>query len=84
MTPVRAPYRGNAWGVAGNGQPVVHRCPDAPSFERRLSLALVARDEKQNPVAGSDRPFQRTVDRFPCPVQTMSVEVDNPVRLHAT
>ena len=83
VTAVRTPYRCDARGMAGNRQPVMNGGPDAPPFERRLSLALMPRDEEQDAVAGRDRTLQCPVDRVPRPIQAVPVKVHDPVGLDA-
>lgn len=83
MAAVRTPHRSDARGMAGNRQPVMNGGPDAPPFQRRLSLALMPRDEEQDAVTGRDRTLQCPVDRVPRPIQAVPVKVHDPVGLDA-
>jgi hypothetical protein len=65
--------------VARNSQPIVNGGSNPASFERRLSPALMARNQQQNAVAGRDGLFERPVDRFPCPVKAMAMKVQRPI-----
>ena len=81
---MRSADRGNARGVAGHGQPVVHRGADLASLDRRLTRPVVAGDEKDEPVACIFRPLEGKVDRPPCAVESVAVQVDDAVGLDRT
>jgi hypothetical protein len=56
---------------------------DPPPFQRWLSFPFVTRDEEQDAITRRDRSLQCTVDRFPGPVEIMTVEIDDSVGLDA-
>ena len=80
VTAVRGPDRGDPRRMARSRQPVVNRGPNSPALHRRLARARVAGDQQQDPLAGSDRPLQRPVDRAPRRVEAVAVKVERAVR----
>lgn len=78
---VRAANRGDPRGMTGRSQPVVDRSAYPPALHRRLARPLMAGNQEDEPVAGVDRPFERKVDRLPCTIEIVAVQVDHPVGL---
>ena len=76
---MRIPYRRDAQRMPGMGQPIMDRGPDPASFERRVPLPLMAGNQQQNPVPGSDRPLQRAVNGIPSAIEAVAVEIEDPV-----
>jgi len=68
-------------GVAGDSQPVVNRSADPPALNRRFASPMVPGDEQDEAVARIFGALQREVDRSPCAVETVAVEVDDAVWL---
>jgi len=81
MPPVSAPYGSDLRRVSRGGQPVVNRRTDPAALERRVALPFMAGNQQQHAVPARNRPLQRPVDRFPCPVQAVAVEVEGAVRV---
>lgn len=81
MATVGAPDCGNPRRMAGSRQPVVHRGANPAAFQRRFALALMPSDQQQNPVSGGDRPLQSTVNRLPCAIQAVAMQIQRAVRL---
>jgi hypothetical protein len=79
MTSVRAANGGNAPGVAGRSQPVVHGGADLASGDRRLARAMMAGDEEDEACTAGNRLLETAVDRLPGTIETHAVEVDGPV-----
>lgn len=84
MTPVRPSYGGDASGMAGSCEPVVHGGPDSPSLDRRLAWTMMAGNQQKNAVAASNRLVEAAVDRSPGGLEIHSVEVEHAVRLDGT
>ena len=81
VTPMRSPHGGDAGRMTGGGEPVMNGRPDPAPFQRRLALAFMPGDQEQNPVARGDRAFQCAVDRVPCPIKIMPVQVEGSIGL---
>jgi hypothetical protein len=77
-----APYGSDLRSVARCCQPVVHGRTDAPSLNGRFTGPLMAGDEKQNPLAMSDRELETAVNCTPGRVEVHSVEIENAIGLH--
>ena len=84
MSTMGSPHSGDAPGMAGMCQPVVDGGPDPAPIKRRIALALVTCDKEDDAVACGDRALEAAVDRFPCAIEAVAVEVDRPVGLHAS
>lgn len=82
MALVRSADRGDAARVARSGQPVMHRRPNSPSLNRRLTRPLVTGDQQNDPLATTDRALQRMVNRRPSAVEVHSVQIEDPVGLY--
>ena len=81
MATVGAPHCGNPRRMAGSRQPVVHRGANPAAFQRRFPLALMPRDKQQYPVSGGNRPLQSAVNRLPCAIEAVAMQIQRPVRL---
>ena len=81
MPAVGAADGGDARGMPGSGQPVMHCGPDPATVERRIPLPLMTGDEQQNPFVTGDGALECTVNRRPRPVEGMSVQVQGAIRL---
>ena len=57
------------------------RGADSAALDRRVAGAVVAGDQKEDPLAGRDRPLERAVDCPPRRVEVHSVEVEHSVGL---
>lgn len=79
MATVRRSHCSDARGMPGYAQPVVNGSPNPTANEWRIPLAFMAGYQQQHPFAGSNRLLQRSVDRFPGPVEAVAMEVENPV-----
>jgi hypothetical protein len=79
MAPVRCPYCRNPRRMPGNRQPIMNRRPDPSSQQRRFTLPLVAGNQQEHALTGSNRAFECTVDGFPRAVQSVPVQVERPV-----
>jgi hypothetical protein len=55
MATVSAPHCRDARGMTGSRQPVVHRSANPATFQRRLAMALVPRDQQKDPVPSGNR-----------------------------
>jgi hypothetical protein len=66
--------------MARSRQPIMYRGADSAPFEGRFSLALMTRNQEQNTVARCDRALQHLINRYPGAIETMSVEVEHPIR----
>ena len=53
----------------------MHGGANSPSFERRLALSLMPGDEEQDAITSGDRALKPPVDRLPCAVEAVAVEV---------
>ena len=83
-TPVAAmsaPHRSDAPGMPGRGQPIVNRGPNSTPFERRLALAFVAGNQQDHALSRRDGTLECPVDRLPCPVEVMAMEIKDAVGL---
>lgn len=67
--------------MAGSRQPVVDRGANPAAFERRFALALMPRDQQQYPVSGGNRALQSAIDRLPCPIEAVAMQIQRPVGL---
>ena len=81
MAAMRAPHRGNPRCMPRHGQPVVNGGTNSAALQRWIAAPLVAGDQQQNPVTGSNSAIQRMVDGGPGSIQSMAVEIEHPVRL---
>ena len=79
MTTVSGPDGGDIRRVSRGRQPVVDRGSNSPALDRRVPGPRMAGDQQDHTLAGLDRPFERQVDRAPCAVEIVAVEVDDPV-----
>ena len=79
---VRSTHRCYPSGVTRNGQPVMDCRTNSAALDRGFAAPMVTGDQKNEPVAGGNRPVQRCVDRRPCIVETVAVKIDDPVGLH--
>lgn len=59
----------------------MHHSPNFAAFQRWFPSALMPGDKEQHSVASRNRPFERAVDRQPGVIETMTVEVEDPVGL---
>lgn len=57
---------------------------DSATFNRWIALALMARDQQQDPVAGRDRSLQRPVDRIPGAIKSVPMQVEHSVGVNPT
>lgn len=55
--------------------------PDSSPLERRIAPSFMAGDEEQDPVSGTNRALQRAVDRLPCAVEAVAVQIERSVGL---
>lgn len=67
--------------MARRRQPVVDRGADPTALDRRLAAPLMPGNQKHDAISGVDRLLERSVDRFPRPVEVMAVKVERPVGL---
>jgi hypothetical protein len=81
MATVGAPDCGNPRRMTGSRQPVVHRGANPTAFQRQFALALMPRDQQQNPVTGGNRPLQSSVDRLPSAIEAVAMQIQRSVRL---
>ena len=79
MSAVRNPHRSDTSCMARSGQPVVYGGTDFPALNGRFSLALMPRNQQQNPVAGRDRALKCPVDRIPGAIEAMTMQVEDPI-----
>lgn len=82
MTPMRAAHRGDVTAMARMGQPVMHGGADPPPRHRRFAAPFVTGDEQEQAVASGNRPLQREVDRDPCAIEVVAMQVEYPVGLY--
>ena len=59
----------------------MHRSADPAAVQRRIALALMAGDEEQNPFATGNCALKRTIDRDPCSIQSVAMQVEDSVWL---
>jgi hypothetical protein len=67
--------------MAGSRQPIVNRGPNSAARQRRLTLALMACNQQQDPVPASNRPLQSQVNGLPRAVEAVAMKIKRPVRL---
>jgi hypothetical protein len=72
---------GDARSVARDGKPVVDRRADLAPLHGRLARTMVPGDEEDEAFSRMFRPLERKVDRPPCTVEAVSVEIDDAVGL---
>jgi len=81
MTPVSAANRRNSMRMARGGEPVVDGGADPSALNGRIARAMVARDQQDHAVPGTDGLLERPVDGTPRGIEVHAVEVDDAVRL---
>jgi hypothetical protein len=81
VAPVRSADGGDAWGVAGSGQPVVNGRADPAALDRRLTGPMMTCDQQHDTFAPSDRAFEVRIDRVPRAVEGHSVQIEHALRL---
>lgn len=74
--------RCDASGMARNRQPVVNRRTDPAPHQRRVAATFMAGNQQDDPVSLGNRPIQRPIDRFPRPVEAVTMQVEDAVGLH--
>ena len=67
--------------VARCRKPIVNGGADLATQDRRLARTMMARDEQDNAIPGIARAFQREIDGPPSAIETVAVEIDDPVGL---
>ena len=80
MARVGRAHRGDARCVGRCGQPIEHGGADLASPDCVIAGPSMAGDQEHDALTGSNRPFQRVVDRFPGLVEVVAVEVQHAVR----
>ncbi len=60
----------------------MHRPANPAALDRRITRAMMPRNQQQEAVAASDRLLQSSIDRPPCKVEVHPVEVEHPIRIN--
>jgi len=58
--------------------------PNSTPLQRRFAVALVPRDQQNDPVPRGDRTLQPAVDRLPGSIEAVAVKVNRSVWLNAS
>lgn len=82
MTAMGAANRRDRSGVARCGQPIVNRSPDLPSLDGRIAGPVMPSNQEHDTVTSGDGLLQPAVDRGPCAVEAMAVQVEHPIGLN--
>jgi hypothetical protein len=83
MASMRTPHRGDMTGMARMGQPIMHGGADPSSRHRRLAAPFVTGNEQKHAVAGGNRLLQREIDRGPCTIEVVAMEIEHSIGLDA-
>lgn len=62
-------------------QPVMNRRSNSPANQGWVALALVTRDEQQDPFPGTGGAIEREINFCPGPIKAVPVKVKDAVRL---
>lgn len=84
MPPVRTAHSSDAPGVPGSGKPVMDGGADLAALDGRVRWPVMARNEQDHPVAAAYCVIEPTIDRHPCAVQILTVEVEYAIGLDCT
>ena len=81
MPAMGAADRGDVSGMPGNRQPIVNRGTYPSPHQRRVAAAFMPGDQQDHSVTLRNRTFQLPVNRFPSPIEAVTVQVEDSIRL---
>jgi len=57
----------------------VNRGPNSAALQRRFALTLMAGNQQHDPVPGGNRPLQSKVNRLPCTIEAVAMQIQRSV-----
>jgi hypothetical protein len=78
---MRGPDRGNSLSVARHCQPIMDGGANASALDRRIAWPGMTGDQQEHPFLVNQRLLQGAVDGLPRPLQVVTMQVDDAIRL---
>lgn len=82
MTAMRPANCGNFGRMAGGREPVMDRRSNTAALHRRLTLAMMARNQEKNSLAARNRLVEAAVDCSPGAIEVHAMQIEDSIRFN--